>query len=459
MIASGQFSLRRLTYLLILSFPLLFVGCRPAQNQTVIPKKWKSFFDASPSMTNAKKSNAKHKVLVAVIDTGIDYNHNALKEHVHYRLNSSGQIIGAGWDFVGNDPWPLPYLARTRHLYNKDLEAQDEERRIFQNARALIRLKPQLAQWLDPHRNFDDEFTQEIYHGTHVAGLAVYDDPRIGLLPYRVLPDQEPKEPPQGANTTTNFDEIYGALEGAINKANEEGAKVINLSLGLTFGISDANFKKNLHFFRRFESLVQKLPHIIFVAAAGNDSTWVNGINRLSFPCGIKADNMICVASVDKNDSPSEFTNIPLIENPLIFAPGEKILAPFPSKWCPSKALTFLTIVMDRKELEKTAEEVSNDCIGSDNDRLDRLSGTSMSSPLIARALAIESLEYPRDTPAKQIISKFVQKAEKVQWGPLSAALLKIPLPSWYFKNVESPALGLMESPLTRGYFQFFIKQ
>lgn len=438
-----------LTLIAILS---LLGGCRPTHNQSVIPAEWSSFFNSAPVNNNYLKTNDKHKVLVAVIDSGVDYNHPLLKNSIHYSIDTKGIANGAGWDFIGNDSWPLPYLARTRHLYQHDRRTLNEENLVATNIKNLLATSPELARWIHANRNLEDEAVQGIYHGTHVAGLASYDEPRIGIVPYRILPDQEDIN----GKSHDMVDVFFNYLEASIHHAAKQGARVINMSLGTSFGATENGSAHLIELFKKFEKLVNSYPNMIFVAAAGNENTWVNGETRFSFPCGIKASNLICVASINKSGSPSEFTNIPLVESPLVFAPGEKILAPIPSQYCNSKSLSDLSSNLDHSDIERLGKKLLKECPVSDLAPIMPLSGTSMASPIIARAVAIEALNFDSNIPASQIIESFLSHSLKTQVGPLAIMKFKIPVPSWYPKDSETQGLGLTESSLSRGYFEFY---
>ncbi|MEY4616921.1 MAG: hypothetical protein RJB66_1881 [Pseudomonadota bacterium] len=434
---------------------ILFSGCRATHNQTMIPAEWRSYFNAAPVSKKIEQTNSQHKVLVAIIDSGVDYNHPLLKDHMHFDLDEKGIATGSGFDFVGNDSWPLPYLARTRHLYSKMETDLTEYQQVSANIKKMISSHKELEQWINPHRVHEDEAEQGIYHGTHVAGLASYDDSRIGILGYRVLPEQEAI----GSSNEASIDTLLSYLEKSIEHAQKRGVKVVNMSIGLTFGEGDEGAAHLIEVFKKFEKIVTDHPDMVFVAAAGNESTWVNGETRYSFPCGIKADNMICVASQNANGIPSEFTNIPLITNPLIFAPGEQILSPFPTQFCQSPELSKLKKQMEETTLASVAKKILKDCPISKKNSVYPLSGTSMASPLIARAIASQILEMKRDASGKEIIDLFMKNSQHVQYGPLSLVRFRLPVPSWYPKGLATQGLGLADSSITRGYFEFYSKR
>ena len=351
--------------------------------------------------------------------------------------------------------WPLPYLARTRFLYQKDEPVIKEEEKRSLNITHILEIEPQLSRWLHQHRLHDEESSQKIYHGTHTAGLASYDDPRIGILPYRILPNQESI----GNESRQMMDIFYENLEAAIKKAISDGASVISLSLGTSFGKSDRDAEHSIELFKKFETLVNSYPQIIFVAAAGNENTWVNGQTRYSFPCGVSSKNFVCVASMDKNGFPSEFTNIPLIDSPLVFAPGEQILAPIPDHYCHSTQIENLTNDLSLKELKTLAKDILKECDQNNKNNILPLSGTSMATPMVARVLAQEVISLKPKTIAEDVIKSFISKSEATQLGGMSIAKILVPIPHWYPKYSDKQRLGIRASSVERGYFTLYIKK
>jgi len=121
-------------------------------------------------------------VLVAIVDTGIDYNHPDLG-------GGWGNRVIGGWDFVGDD-----------------YDARDPARRT-----PVPDPDP-----MDPNG-----------HGTHVAGIVGARGrvtgvaPGVGFLALKVF----------GREGSTTADVIVAALEMAL----EEGAHVVNMSLGAAF--------------------------------------------------------------------------------------------------------------------------------------------------------------------------------------------------------------------------------
>jgi thermitase len=168
---------------------------------------------------------------------------------------------------------------------------------------------PDLTPKLLPGYNFVDGNTNPSDgngHGTHVAGIAAAATnnslgiagtaPLASILPVRALDNA-------GNGTLTN-------IANAIVYAADQGAQVINLSLGAPQGAvtleNAINYAWNKGAF--------------IVASAGND-----GANIITYPAYY--DNVIAVASTDQNDQKSSFSNYGTWVE--VAAPGTNILSTY----------------------------------------------------------------------------------------------------------------------------------
>ena len=125
-------------------------------------------------------------------------------------------------------------------------------------------------------------------HGTHCAGLATADinngigmaslGAAVELIGVKCTPNSAP-----------NGDAIYYGFDG-VSWACANGANVVSMSFG---GPTPST---------PMQDLINSYPEVVFVAAAGND-----GVTTLSYPGAY--NNVICVGSVNGNNSPSSFTN------------------------------------------------------------------------------------------------------------------------------------------------------
>lgn len=196
-------------------------------------------------------------VVVAVIDSGLDYNHEDIRDNVW--INTQ-EIVGnntdddnngyvddvKGWDFITYDGSP------------------------------------------DDNDPMDD-----VGHGTHVAGtIAAVTNNGIGVA--SVAPKSK-------IMTLKGLDSGGGAIDDlarAILYAADNGARVINASWG-----GKVNSVEELpQILADAVSYAHDIKDVVFVAAAGN-----NNANEVFFPAAFR--NVITVASSDRFDQKSDFSN------------------------------------------------------------------------------------------------------------------------------------------------------
>lgn len=125
-------------------------------------------------------------------------------------------------------------------------------------------------------------------HGTHCAGLATSEvnnslgmaslGANVELIGVKATP-----------NSATSSGSIWYGYNG-VQWACQNGANVVSMSFG---GSS---------YSASFQSLINSYPNIVFLAAAGND-----GNTTPQYPGAY--NNVICVGSVNSNDSRSSFSN------------------------------------------------------------------------------------------------------------------------------------------------------
>jgi subtilisin family serine protease len=141
-------------------------------------------------------------------------------------------------------------------------------------------------------------------HGTHVAGIILAVNPKVKILPIRVL-DKE------GRGNSKNTME---AIKYAVNR----GAKIINLSLG---ALDALHGTKNA-----YEEAIRlaRSQNVLIVAAAGNNNS--DNDQFAFYPSNIWEDNLISVCSVGSNYLKSSFSNYGKRKVHLC-APGDNILS------------------------------------------------------------------------------------------------------------------------------------
>ncbi len=212
-------------------------------------------------------------VVVAVIDTGVDYTHPDLSANM---WSNSGEIAGNGIDDDGNG-------------YIDDIYGYD-------------------------FANNDGDPMDDNRHGTHVSGtIAAVGDNNIGvvgvswnakIMALKFL----------AANGSGYTDDAVGAVAYAI----QMGARIMNNSWGgggfsqvLRDAISDAND-----------------AGILFVAAAGNSAA--NTDNTVNYPSGYDLPNVISIAATDSSDQIASFSNYGRLTVDM-GAPGVSILSTVPN--------------------------------------------------------------------------------------------------------------------------------
>lgn len=218
-------------------------------------------------------------VLVGVLDTGVDYRHEDLRENV---WRNPGEIPGNGVDDDDN--------GFVDDLHGIDLIGNDS----------------------DPNASS--------FHGTHVAGIiaaqanngrgVVGATPHARILPVRMVPDE---------TNEADSDVIAAMLYAAKN-----GAKIINCSFG-----------KN----RQSKAVEETITHlgeeygVLVVAAAGNDSngpsSWYNLDRRPQYPVSFRSPNLLTVTATAPLGNLASFSNIGA-NTVDVAAPGDQILSTMP---------------------------------------------------------------------------------------------------------------------------------
>ncbi|MDH5229436.1 MAG: S8 family serine peptidase [Gammaproteobacteria bacterium] len=231
--------------------------------------------DADVDALEAWNISSGNEVLVAVLDTGVDYNHPDLRANIWANPNETINGIDddnngyvddiRGWDFANSDNDP-----------------------------------------------FDDHM-----HGTHVSGIiAAVGNNGIGvtgvnwrakIIPLKFISDV-------GIGSTAN---AILALEYAVNM----GARISNSSWG------GGPFSQAL-----FDAIqaANQAGHL-FVAAAGNDGLDANAPGgQLHYPSSFNLPNIISVAASNDFDQLASFSNYGVVSVDLA-APGFQILSTLPN--------------------------------------------------------------------------------------------------------------------------------
>ena len=192
-------------------------------------------------------------VVVAVVDTGVSYNHPDLAPNMWTNPGEAGDLSTNGVDDDGNglvDDWR-----------GWDWVQNDNDPADLQG------------------------------HGTHVAGtIGARGNDGFGVT---------------GVNWEVSLMALraldargQGSLEGigkAFEDAAAQGADIVNASLG------GASYSQTML------DAISNYPDTLFVVAAGNNAS--NNDSSPSYPCNFELPNLICVAAVDSADGLASFSN------------------------------------------------------------------------------------------------------------------------------------------------------
>ncbi len=224
------------------------------------------------------KETGSKDIVIAVIDTGVDYRHEDLKENIWKNERECNGIKGVdddgngyvddcyGWNAVSDNPDPM-----------------------------------------------DDNG-----HGTHVSGIAAGDGNNgkgIAGVSWnsKILPLKFMDSSGRG-----NLSDAIECIEYIVKNIQKGvNIKVVNASWG--------GYQKSSSLKEAIEKL--KEEDVLFVSAAGNDKN--NNDEKPYYPASYRIDNIIAVAATDKDDNLASFSNYG--KNSVdVAAPGVDILSTYP---------------------------------------------------------------------------------------------------------------------------------
>lgn len=217
-------------------------------------------------------------VTVAVIDSGVDITHPDLANNIWRNLD---EVAGNGIDDDGNG-------------YIDDVYGWNFG--VGQNNNDVT-----------PGTTFND-------HGTHVAGIIAAARNNIGMT--GAAPDAKIMAIRLGDVNPANFFDNPGSLATAIRYAVNNGANVINLSLGWSNSLELR------------DALAYAADHnVVVVSAAGN-----NAIDSPGNPAQYAIDEGIAVGAIDAQQTIAGFSNLAGSDSRMqyVVAPGVKIYSTLP---------------------------------------------------------------------------------------------------------------------------------
>lgn len=236
----------------------------PSFGTEKLEKSWAEFYPAlslpTPVSATQRTKACPRAVTVAVIDTGIDYTHPALKDSLYV---NTGEIADgqdndqngfkddlSGWDFAFDFKWPFDTHGHGTHISGM----------ILGVARGEASLYPKID---DRHgwqkRNYIPVGCKPV---VRILSLKYYD------------------------NGAAGYNNLKNTVR-AINYAIEQNVDVINYSGG---GVDSAESERDA-------IKLANSKGILFVAAAGNDGR--SNDRRPYYPASYGFDNIIAVASTN----------------------------------------------------------------------------------------------------------------------------------------------------------------
>lgn len=346
------------------------------------------------------------KIKVAVLDTGLDFDHQDLKGLIFRRAEKCAafeklkQCTELAKD-ANDSKCREEHLIAGENVYPADCQGWSILDQGIGNTPNNIIGRP--------------DFNDQSGHGTHVAGIIASVSKNIEIIPVQVSgngPNQpikpfsidlSPNENARNGYTTAFLSERM--VRGIIYAMNA-GAEVINLSIGWPEG-------QTIDIIKEAIAEAQKRG-IIIVAAAGNDST-----NALLRPCQYKG--VICVAAHSPDGSLASFSNFGFGVD--IAAPGVEILSTIPN------AIRSIRL--------------------PGNNGYDLMSGTSQATPFVTGVVA-DMLS--RGIPANEVYPRLILGARNVKKelpllvGPVGGQSQSVDASTRYKKSVLSGLLDMTRS-------------
>lgn len=227
--------------------------------------------------------NIEGEVIVAVLDTGVDYNHEDLRENIWVNEAEKNGIKGVDDDGNG---------------FFDDIHGYDF---------AYVDADPMDG-------TYSKLFGEYHTHGTFLAGLIAASHNGVGIS--GVGKGKIKIMPIKVGNMLIFADRYEKFLVPAIEYAVKMGAKVINLS------------SETKHFFPDLEKAIKAAERagVLVVTAAGNSQGGLNNDEVALYPANFEIDSIISVGSINQNGERSDFSNYGK-KTVDIFAPGERMFS------------------------------------------------------------------------------------------------------------------------------------
>jgi hypothetical protein len=257
---------------------------------------WGLFQISAPRAWDTRSETTPYPIVVAVVDTGVDYTHEDLKDNMWKNPN---EVPGNGLDDDKNG-----YIDDVHGIHAR----------------------------LGLGKSGNGNPMDTDGHGTHVAGtIAAVGNNNIGvvgvawnLIKTTSIPTPKRSGGIMAVKALSSSGGTDADIAVCISYALKQGADIINLSLG-GFGES-----------RTFRDSIARAKGkgVILVCAAGNDGLDIDRPENFTRPACYEDDNIVSVGASNDSDQPADFSNFGKV-NVDIFAPGDEIYSTWPKSFLP----------------------------------------------------------------------------------------------------------------------------
>jgi subtilisin family serine protease len=227
-------------------------------------------------------SASAEEVIVAVVDTGVDHNHEDLKDIM---WTNEKEIAGNGIDDDNNG-------------YIDDIHGINT---LVRDAQGNATMDTMAGHWHGTHVSGTIAATQN--NGIGITGVAS----NVKIMAIRTVPNDS--------------DELDSDIVEAYKYAAKNGARLINCSFG-------KQVNEGGMVVRDVIDEIGKKYNTLVIASAGNDSTgpfnWHNNDLKPKYPASFDSENLLVIASTTSSGSLSSFSNIG-IKTVDLAAPGSNI--------------------------------------------------------------------------------------------------------------------------------------
>ncbi len=208
------------------------------------------------------------EIIVAVVDTGVDHNHEDLKD-IMWR--NEKEIQGNGIDDDNNG-------------YIDDIHGINT---LVRDAQGRATMNTMASHWHGTHVSGTIAATQN--NGLGIAGVAS----NVKIMAIRTVPDDS--------------DELDSNIVEAYKYAAQNGARLINCSFGKSYNEGGMVVRDVIN-------EIGKKYNTLVIASAGNDSmgpyNWHDNDTSPKYPASFNSENLLVVASTTSAGALSSFSNI-----------------------------------------------------------------------------------------------------------------------------------------------------